>query len=249
MAIPIEKNVCLPLLKVIADAGGELLMAKAIRAVEKFFPSLTEDDKLEPLPSGRSKRWSNRVQWARQRLIQEGHLDRQAPRGIWRITQEGKEYLEREWPNWKPRYSKETESDRSGLPLHEKLKNYLSQIGEILKKYPEKERRETPYIYDVIWREFAESPRASHVFEVQDKGNLIEALAKLQHAREIWGSKLFLIVTGEKDHRRLSQLVGPLLSGTFHRLSQDLIVLSQEDTERLYETLSEEKELLKHLLI
>ena len=118
----------------------------------------------------------------------------------------------------------------------------------MLRQHPRKEYHEEPYIYDVIWREFAEAPRASHVFEVQDKGNLIEALAKLQHASDIWGSKLFLIVTGEKDRRKLSQLVGPLLSGTFHRLSQDLIVLSPEDTERLYETLREEKELLGHLL-
>lgn len=262
MAIPVIKSIYLPLLKVIADAGGELPTAEAIKKIERFFPELTEGDKNKLLSSGNDKQWSNRVRWARLHLIQKGYLDRQAPVGKWRITQQGKEFLESGWSDWKPCYSKEvaeeaneqkkgkeSKDDTAGLPLHEKLKDYLWQIGEILKKYPEKERRESPYIYDVIWREFAGSPRASHVFEVQDKGNLIEALAKLQHAREIWGSKLFLIVTGEKDHRRLSQLVGPLLSGTFHRLSQDLIVLSQEDTERLYETLSEEKELLRHLLI
>lgn len=135
-----------------------------------------------------------------------------------------------------------------GPRLHEKLANYLCEVGEMLKKYPQKEYRKSPYIYDVIWREFAESPRASHVFEVQDKGDLIQALAKLQHARDIWGSKLFLVVTGEKDRYKLPQLVGSLLKGTFHRLSQDMIVLSQEDTERLYEALNKEKELLRHLL-
>jgi len=121
-------------------------------------------------------------------------------------------------------------------------------VGEILGKCSQKEFHEGPYIYDVIWRDFPEAPRASHVFEVQDKGNLIEALAKLQHAKDIWGSKLFLIVTGEKDRRRLRQLVDPLLSGTFHRLRRELTVLGPEDMEELYEVLSKQREIFKQFL-
>lgn len=44
------------------------------------------------------------------------------------------------------------------------------------------------------------------------------------------------------------QLVGPLLAGTFHRLSDNLTVLNQEDVEGLYESLSRNKELIDRLL-
>jgi len=143
------------------------------------------------------------------------------------------------------------EKDRdtlTGPRLHEKIKDCLYQIGKLFEKYPEKEYRKTPYIYDLIWCEYEGAPRASHVFEVQDKGNLIEALAKLQHARDIWGAKLFLVVVGERDRKKLPQLVGPLLEGTFHRLSRDLIVLTEEDAQGLYEDLNKRKELIRHFL-
>lgn len=277
MAIPIKESIYLPLLKVIADAGGRLPLSEAIKRVEAFFPELTEEDKLQPLPSSKDKRWSNRVQWARKDLVLKGYLDREAPTGIWQITEQGKEYLESEWPNWKPRYSSfqgqkvtkkawetrktkeetlagekrqeiEVEVREASLRVHERLKNCLYEVGEILGKCPQKEFRERPYVYDVIWRDFPEAPRATHVFEIQDKGNLIGALAKLQHARDIWGSKPFLIVTGEKDYQKLRQLVAPLLSGTFHRLARELIILSPQDTEELYEILNKQKEILKHFL-
>lgn len=198
MAMPIRESIYFPLLKVIADAGGRLPMSEAIKRVEAFFPELTEEDKLQLLPSGRNKKWPNRVRWARQDLVLKGYLDRKAPKGIWQITEQGKEYLESEWPKWKPRYpspqgeKKEgTESKTVSFRIHERLKECLYEVGEILGKCPQKEFHERPYIYDVIWRDFPEAPRATHVFEVQDRGNLIEALAKLQHAKDIWGSKPF----------------------------------------------------------
>lgn len=40
MAIPKMKSIHLPLLKVIADAGGELSVDEAIREVEAYFQSL-----------------------------------------------------------------------------------------------------------------------------------------------------------------------------------------------------------------
>jgi len=151
----------------------------------------------------------------------------------------------------KIRKEQEQRGSRIRIPkarLHEKLQDYLEEIGNILQRFPEKEHREPPYIYDVVWYEFLEAPRASHVFEIQHKGDLSGALAKLQHAKDIWKSKPFLIVTGEKDRSKVTQLVGPLLRGTFHYLSKDLVVLSQEDVVTLYENLSREKELLKDLL-
>ena len=256
MAIPIQESIELPLLRVIADAGGELSLKDAVMRVAAFFPELTEEDKSRRLSSGYGLVFANRVQWCRQRLVELGHLYRE-PRGMWRITPQGKTFLEENWSGWEPRYSigeptrrrdDELAPEIPVLRPHEHLKELLRQIGDILGYYPQTEVHESPYIYDVVWRTFPQAPRPGFVFEVQDKGNLIEALAKLQHAKDTWGSKLFLTVTGDRDRRRIDKLVAPLLTGTFHRLARDLVLLHPEQLERLYEPLNQNRDLIRKLL-
>jgi hypothetical protein len=273
MAIPIEESIRLPLLRVITDAGGELTLREAVERVTTFFPQLTEQDKQLRLPSGKGFLFTNRVQWTRQSLVELGHLYRE-PRGLWRITPQGKKFLEDNWSNWQPRYSTresdttteyrhqeslEGEEERRqdinepappipALRPHERLKELLRQVGDIFGYYPEVEFHETPYIYDVVWKTFQQASRPGFVFEVQDRGNLIEALAKLQHAKDTWGSRLFLTVTGERDRKRIEKLVAPMLTGTFHRLARDLVLLSPEQIEMLYEPLNQNRDLIRKLL-
>jgi hypothetical protein len=272
MAIPIEESVQLPLLRGIADAGGELPLKEAIRRVADFFPELTDEDKRRRLPSGYGLLFANRVQWCRQRLVELGHLYRE-PRGMWRITPQGRAFLEDNWSGWQPRYSAggrgvgksrrelvhlevregltkdaEPAPETPALRPHEHLKELLRQVGDILGYYPETEVHESPYIYDVIWRTFQQASRPSFVFEVQDKGNLIEALAKLQHAKDTWGCRLFLTITGDRDRKRIEKLVAPLLTGTFHRLARDLVLLEPEQLEKLYEPLNQNRDLIRRLL-
>lgn len=272
MAIPMEESIRLPLLRVIVDAGGELTLHEAVTRVEAFFSQLTEQDKQLRLPSGKGFLFTNRVQWTRQRLVELGYLYRE-PKGLWRITPQGKTFLEENWSSWQPRYSKgerdtgKKHRQSEGLVLeeeqrqdtelapqipvlshHEHVKELLRQVGDILGYYPESEFRESPYIYDIVWKTFPQAPRPSFVFEVQDKGNLIEALAKLQHAKDTWGSRLFLTVTGDRDRKRIDKLVAPLLTGTFHRLARDLVLLSPEQIEKLYEPLNQNRDLIRKLL-
>ena len=273
MAIPMQESLQLPLLRVIAGAGGELTLKEAIARAGTFFPQLTELDKQLRLPSGTGFLFANRVQWTRQRLVELGYLYRE-PRGIWRITPQGNKFLEDNWSNWQPRYSigeidirrenrhseilrrdEERRQDSTepapqipALRPHEHLKELLRQVGDILGYYPEIEFHESPYIYDVVWKTFPQASRPCCVFEVQDKGNLIEALAKLQHAKDTWGSSLFLTVTGDRDRKRIEKLVAPLLTGTFHRLARDLVLLSPEQIERLHEPLNQNRDLIKKLL-
>jgi len=272
MTIPIGESIRLPLLRVITDAGGELTLREAVARVTTFFPQLTEQDKQLRLPSGQGFLFSNRVQWTRLRLVESGHLYRE-PRGLWRITLQGKSFLEDNWSSWQPRYStresdtrinrrrradsqldgKQRVDSKSAPPMpvlrpHEHLKELLRQVGDILGYYPETEFHELPYIYDVVWKTFPQASRPGFVFEVQDKGNLIEALAKLQHAKDTWGSRLFLTVTGDRDRKRIEKLVAPMLSGTFHRLARDLVLLSQEQLERLYESLDQNRDLIRKML-
>lgn len=103
MPFPLEKNIELPLLKEIDEAGGSLRGRDAVARVEKYFPELTDEDKASTLESG-GNRWVNRVQWVRQSLVLKGELD--SPEwGIWRITNKGKTRLDQEWSGWKAEYS------------------------------------------------------------------------------------------------------------------------------------------------
>jgi restriction system protein len=105
MALPKESNIQLPLLKVIATAGGELTVQLAVERIAKFYDELTSEDQTQALASGVNK-WSNRVQWAKFHLVQRGDLTSPS-RGVWKITESGLERLEEEWDGWKPDYSEE----------------------------------------------------------------------------------------------------------------------------------------------
>lgn len=109
---------------------------------------------------------------------------------------------------------------------HEELKRKIRDIGETLGRHVTLEYHASPYIYDVVWKDTEGLPRPSHVFEVQDKGSVDLALAKLQHARDMWRPRLFLIVTGESDRTKVELLLRPYLQGTFHGISRDTRVLT-----------------------
>ncbi|AJF60740.1 MAG: mrr restriction system protein, restriction system protein [archaeon GW2011_AR10] len=113
MALPIQTNVELPLLKVISDGGGELSMLKAVELVTAYFKEITTEDLAATMDSGINK-WRNWVQWARQKLIAKEELDG-STRGIWKIKDKGKARLDAEWASWTPRYSRMEVSSSSSL--------------------------------------------------------------------------------------------------------------------------------------
>ena len=130
----------------------------------------------------------------------------------------------------------------TGERRHEELKRKIGEIGETLGKHVTAEFHATPYVYDVIWKDTEGLPRPSHVFEVQDKGSVDLALAKLQHARDMWRPKLFLVVTGEIDKNKVDALLRPYLQGTFHGISRDTKVLTGEVIDELHKPFTEHRE-------
>jgi restriction system protein len=92
--MPQQKDIELPLLKALVALGGKAKAQDVYDEVEKFFPQLTEADRAESLPSG-GTRWINRIQWARQSLLDRGELT-SGGWGIWAITDRGRERLQRE---------------------------------------------------------------------------------------------------------------------------------------------------------
>jgi hypothetical protein len=238
MAYPKQSDVEIPLLLEIDKAGGQPRPQDVYAKVAEHFAQLTTEDlerRLESSPS--TYKWHNRVQWARQKLVEKGEIDGSIP-GVWKITELGRKRISEHTPSPSP-------------PLehtHENLKRKIKEIGEILGRYAREEYTARPYIYDVIWKDIEGLPRPSHVFEVQDKGAVDSALAKLQHARDIWKPNLFLVVTGERDRRKINMLLEPFFEGAFHSLRKDTIVLTAEAINDIHHAFSEHKEVIGHFL-
>lgn len=82
-----------PLLEVLVDAGGQASSRAVTEAVgQRLADRLTDLDK-EPLKSG-DLRWRNRLQFVRLRLIERGLMAREAPRGVWVVSDAGRRLVE-----------------------------------------------------------------------------------------------------------------------------------------------------------
>jgi len=84
------------ILNAIVQLGGRANCSDVIEKVGESMKGILKDVDYEPLPSNpRITRWRNTVQWARNALVIRGFLASDSPRGIWEITNEGKQALER----------------------------------------------------------------------------------------------------------------------------------------------------------
>jgi Mrr N-terminal domain len=88
-----EEDYELPLLRSLVEAGGSGSSKQVVELVgERLANKLTELDK-EALASG-GIRWQNRIQFVRLKLIERGLMEREAPRGIWAISEDGRRFVE-----------------------------------------------------------------------------------------------------------------------------------------------------------
>jgi restriction system protein len=92
MAIPSERDIEIPLLQEIEDAGGEASPSDLYDRVARHFPQLTQADREARYPRTGQLIWPNRVQFARSDLVKKGDVDA-STRGIWRITERGRARL------------------------------------------------------------------------------------------------------------------------------------------------------------
>jgi restriction system protein len=86
--LPKQKDIEIPLLKVLVELGGQGRPQEIYLLVREKFPDVTADDLNETLQSG-GNRWKNRVQWVSQRLINKGEMHSPS-REIWTITDKGR---------------------------------------------------------------------------------------------------------------------------------------------------------------
>lgn len=84
-----QSDFTLPILGTLIEAGGSLRVSEVIRRIgEKLGNDLTPAD-WQNIKSG-PVRWQNRAQWQRLRLLREGYLASDSPRGVWEITEKGR---------------------------------------------------------------------------------------------------------------------------------------------------------------
>jgi len=101
--------------------------------------------------------------------------------------------------------------------------------------------------YDVVWREADDSPRLSHVFEVQRKGNVDAALAKLKRAYDTQRTRPFLVVDSERDTNRAERQLSLARTGPFHEIGRVTTILSFEQLRLLHRSLTSVADILAAL--
>ena len=103
---------------------------------------------------------------------------------------------------------------------HNTIQEMLHKLAESYGMHSELEYVHEHHRYDVIWKR-VKSGFPAKVFEVQVSGNIDSALTKLKHARDLWSSDVFLIVTKSKDAEKAEYL----LSGSFHEIASKTTIL------------------------
>lgn len=197
MSFPMQKDIEEPLLREIAQRGGEARPNELFEAVARHFPQLTEADLKIPHGAVYSP-WSTRVHNVRAVLVHKGELNKSAPRGVWRITDKGRQRIGLP-PSAQTQVPPETPP-----PRHEVLKQKLVEIGKAL-GYHTKTEEGPMFRHDVLWKQ-GEYRNPSHVIEVCEGGSLPKDFAALNWARENWGAHCLLVVTDEKDCQKAKQV-------------------------------------------
>lgn len=89
--MPKQREIEIPLLKCLEESGGKARPQEVYTRIAKYFPDLTDADLAERLSSGGLK-WTNRIQWVRQRLVSKGDMAK-PEFGIWAITDKGRQRI------------------------------------------------------------------------------------------------------------------------------------------------------------
>ena len=234
MSFPEAARVELPILQELDATGGSDQLRYLYDRLVRYFPQLSPDDLDQRSPHGR-RLWHRVVQRAGRQLIEKGEMTRRG--ALWALTSKGRRRIEAE-------QMRPTETPAEIVPpravSHKDAQEMLVEIGRMLGRHAE---REFDY-YDVVWRDTAQSPRLSHVFEVQVAGSVDSALTRLKHAYDAQRSLLFLVVADE----RAANFAGRRLTGSFHEILEIVTVIGTGELKRLYESLASQRELLEKII-
>jgi hypothetical protein len=238
MAYPSVERIELPVLQELAATGGVEDVRFLYDRLVAYFPQLSDGD-VRALANGHRKAWRRLVQRAGRELDERREIGR--VRGLWTITEKGRRRVAEEELHFNP--SEPTAAAEREALTHLDVQQMLVEIGRVLGLYAQVEFD----YYDVVWREGETSQRLSHVFEVQHKGNIDAALAKLKRAYDAQRSKPFLVVATERDTNRAERQLSLARTGPFHEIGRVTTILSFEQLRRLHRALTSVEDTLAQL--
>ncbi|MDQ3179910.1 MAG: winged helix-turn-helix domain-containing protein [Acidobacteriota bacterium] len=232
MPLPKISSIETPILQELVATGGTDNLRFLYKRLIAYFPQLSESE-INEVKGGKNKNWRNAVQKAGRTLDADGFIKRN--NGVWTITEKGRLEVEAETSGFAL-----TTSETANLS-HANIQEMLVEIGESLGFHAETEFE----FYDVVWRETPNSPRLSHIFEVQSKGNIDSAFAKLKRAYNAQRSKPFLVLTTERDLNRARKS----LSREFQDIEKVVTILTFTQIRQVHQNLKNIAEIIKEFLL
>ena len=237
MTYPSVTRIELPILQELVATGGMEDVRFIYSRLVGYFPQLN-NEKTVALENGHRAQWRRLVQRAGRALADKRQIERR--QGLWTITAQGRQRVNDEGQNFSLTETSADASHRLEALTHEDVQQMLLDIGRVLGYHAQSEFE----YYDVVWRANEMSPRLSHVFEVQHKGNIDAALAKLKRAYEAQRSKPFLIVASERDTNRAHKNLSQARTGAFHEIGRVTTIYSFEQLRKLHRALTSVEEIL-----
>ena len=238
MALPGIARLELPILQELVATGGSDDVRFLYRRLVAYFPQFGEDER-HALTNGELRAWRRHVQRAGRALDEKRQIERDR-RGRWAITTAGRRRVTDEEPSFSITEQADSVAASASAFSHADVQQMLVEIGGALGYHAE---AEFDY-YDVVWRASAQSQRLTHVFEVQHKGNVDAALAKLKRAYDAQRTRPFLVVASERDTNRAHTQLSLARTGAFHEIGRVTTVLSFEQLRRLHRALTSVSDLL-----
>lgn len=232
MSLPLSPNIEIPILQELVATGGTDDVRFLYDRLIAYFPQIT-DQEISEIKNHSNQSWRKSVQKAGKLLDEKNFIKRS--RGLWSITEKGRAIAAEESSGFTLTKTKTKEI------THQSIQQMLVEIGESLGFYAEIEFE----YYDVIWRETSRSQRISHVFEVQSKGNIDSAFAKLKRAYQNQRSKPFLVIATERDTNR----AGKSLAHEFQEVESILTILSFAEVKKVHQNIKNISEILKEFLL
>lgn len=89
-----EEKFILPILEALVELGGEAHASDVLKLVHAKMKNILNTYDYEDLSFNNQKRWENTAQWVKYKMLEEGLLDRNVPRGVWRITEKGRKFYQ-----------------------------------------------------------------------------------------------------------------------------------------------------------
>lgn len=233
MPLPKTSSIEIPILQELVATGGSDSLRFLYERLVDYFPQLT-DEEISEIKTHTNKNWRAAVQKSGKILEQSNFIKR--TRGNWTVTEKGRQQVENETNGFI-----KTESKIADALSHTDVQTMLLEIGESLGFFAALEYE----YYDVVWRESAKSARLSHIFEVQSKGNLDSAFAKLKRAYQTQRTKPFLVISTEKDLNRARQS----LEREFQDIENTVTILTFEQVRRVRASLENVGEIIREFLL